>query len=310
MTDKVELLTPAGRMVQGHPFEEQTKDANGAPLVVKTGPNAGQARSEYFFAIAIPKNDPEWAALWGQIYAVGQAAFPGGEFNTPAFAWKVKDGDDPKHANKTGFPGHWIINCSSGFLPKVYTRNGEAQIVDPKQIKRGDYIRAYISIKGNGSPLQPGVFINPSMVEIIGYGEEIITGPSGEQVFGGAPVAGMPAGASATPTAPSTTIAPPTPAAAAPPVPAAAAPAAPAAPAAAPVTAGAPPAPGAATAAPAAAPAAPAGPTMTPKAGATTYAQYIAAGWNDAQLIENGLMTAPVAPAPDFLTGAPPAPAA
>ena len=63
---------------------------------------------------------------------------------------------------------------------------------------------------------QPGVYLNHSMVEFIGHGVEIITGPDAAAVFGGAPGA-LPAGASATPVAPATPIA--TPAAAVTPAP-------------------------------------------------------------------------------------------
>ena len=40
--DLVEILTPVGRIVQGSCFEAKTHDLQGNPLVVKTGPNAGQ----------------------------------------------------------------------------------------------------------------------------------------------------------------------------------------------------------------------------------------------------------------------------
>lgn len=231
MTDKIDILTPVGRMVQGHPFDEQTKDAKGNPLLVKTGPNIGQPRVEYFLAIAVPKTDPQYAAFFQQIQLTAQAGFPGGESQLPTFAWKIKDGDDPKYKDKIGFPGHWVINCSGGFQPKVFTAGGASQIVDSKQIKRGDYVRVYLSVRGNGQPAsQAGVYLNPSMVELVGYGEEIISGPSGDAVFGATPAA-LPAGASATPVASATPIAAGAPSVAAPVPPAPAAPAAPVTPA-------------------------------------------------------------------------------
>lgn len=216
MTNKVDLLTPVGRMVQGHPMEQQTTDHKGNPLVTKTGPNIGKPRVAYFFAIAIPKNDPQWPAFKQQIDAIAQASYPAGEWQRPGFAWKIVDGDStiPNEnggvpANMEGFPGNWVIRCSGGFEPKVYTAGGASQIVDKTQIKRGDYVRAYLSVKSNDqSGSQAGIYLNPNMVEFVGYGQEIVTGPSGEQVFGGAPAA-LPPGASATPLAPTTTIAQP-----------------------------------------------------------------------------------------------------
>ena len=192
----VNMLTPVGRMVQGDPFEGQTTNMEGKPLV-----NAqGAPRKEYFFAIAIPKTDAGYAAMHAQIAQVAAAGFPGGQANLPTFSWKIVDGDAPENAEKTGFPGHWVLRCSSGFQPKVYTKGGLEVIVDPAQLKRGYYIRAYITVRANGNATKPGVYLNASMVELVAYGEEIQTGPAGDAVFGADPAA-VPAGASVTPVA-------------------------------------------------------------------------------------------------------------
>lgn len=305
--DKQQLLTPVGRMVQGHPFEEQTKDMAGKPLMTKDG----KPRVKYFIAIAIPKTDPAWPAFWAEIYNKGAASWPGGQYKLPTFAWKVADGD--AHPDKEGFAGHWIVKASGSFAPRVYTRGGTGLITEKTGIKRGDYVRIYLSIVSNQDGSKPGLYLNPQMVELIGYGQEIQGGPDGAQVFGGAPVTALPPGASATPVAPTTAIAPPggAPAAAAPPLPGG--PAAPAA--------GNPPAPpGGPTAAtsvvtpaadilggpPAAAapasPAAPAAPapapaprvpvkTMTAKAGGVPYESFVAQKWTDEALVQHGYMT-------------------
>lgn len=217
MSNKVtELLTPVGRLVQGDCFEAQTTDAEGKPLVVKNGPNAGQPRVDYFMAIAIPKTDPGFNELYAKIHNEARQSFPSlfdqaGNCISPKFAFKVIDGDSQvpnsrgtKPCDREGFPGHWVLNFSGGYAPKCYTAGGAELITDPNMIKRGYYIRIYGSVKGNGSTQQPGIFLNHSMVELVGYGEEIITGPDGSAVFGGTPAGALPAGASATPVAPST----------------------------------------------------------------------------------------------------------
>jgi len=206
MSESIELLTPVGRLVQGSPFTPNTKDATGAPLVYKTGANAGQPRSDYYMAIAIPKTDPGLTELFEKITRAAHAGFPGGQYNSPNFAWKFMDGDGTDsngqpYANREGFAGCYIFKFSGGFPPTCYAKGGLGVLTDPESIKRGYYIRIYGSTTGNGSAQQPGIYLNHNMVELIGYGDEIISGPDGAAIFGGAPVASLPPGASATPIA-------------------------------------------------------------------------------------------------------------
>ncbi len=217
-THKTHILTPVGRLVQGDCFAFQSKDAEGNPLIIKTGPNAGQPRVEYFMAIAIPKTDAGYPELWADIHTVARTAFPSlfdaaGNCIQPKFAFKVTDGDSAipntrgaKPCDKEGFPGNWILNFSGGFAPTCYTAGGKELIIAPEMLKRGDYIRIYGSVTGNDSQQQPGIYLNHSMVERVGFGEEINSGPSGDSVFG-ASAAALPAGASATPMASATPLA-------------------------------------------------------------------------------------------------------
>ena len=217
-TERIDILTPVGRLVQGSPFEPQTTDAEGRPLVIKNGPNAGQPRVDYFMAIAIPKTDPGYLDVWAKIHATAQRDFPtlfdaAGNCVNPKFAFKVIDGDSAVPNQKgilpnsrEGFPGHWVLYFSSGFAPKCYkkTADGQAleQLTEPESVKRGYYIRIYGQVTGNGSQQQPGIYLNHRMLELVGYGEEIATGPQADTVFGAtAPAAVLPAGASATPLA-------------------------------------------------------------------------------------------------------------
>lgn len=331
---KVNITSPVGRIVMGSLYDPSTTDAEGKPLVVKTGPNAGQPRVNYFFALAIPKGaEPHWAHTpWGQqIWAVGNQAHPNAA-QSPAFAWKIEDGDSQipnkkghKPCDNEGWKGHWILKFSGGFAPKVYQQEGAGyvQVMQKDFCKPGYFVEVAFSVDGNGSQSQPGVYINHSMVCFRAYGPEISFGPDVASAgFGASP---LPAGASMTPPAGAIPM-PQAPAAAPalpdapvgyapPPVPAGipqipgVAPAplpqggfapmpsapAPGAPAPIPVTPNPgfvqvpPPAP-----APMAPPPAPVAPVrqMTAAAQGVTYDAYVAAGWSDAQLVQNGLMLA------------------
>jgi hypothetical protein len=307
-TQKIEVLFPIGRLVAGSLTKPQDKDAEGRPLTIKSGPSAGQPRVDYFFAVAIPKTgEQSWAQTeWGQkIYAEGLRCWPQGQYNSPQFAWKVKDGDSQipnlkgkKPCDNEGWPGHWIVFFSSGFAPKTFDAKGTST-VDAAAIKLGHYVQVFGTVGSNESTQKPGMFINHGMVAHSGFGPEITVGPDASAVgFGNQ---ALPAGASSVPV---TTMTPPAGGA---PLPGAPLPGAPAGGAAplpgAPVTPAAPVTPTpvapnpAILAAPAApgAPAAPAAPpakVMTAAANGVPYESYIANGWTDAQLIQHGLLAA------------------
>jgi hypothetical protein len=218
--DKVQILTPAGRLVAGDCFKPNDKDNEGNPLIVKSGPNAGQPRVSYYIGLAIPKNSPDWPAVEQQIKEVARQKFPHlhdaqGTCINPAFAFKITDGDSQlpnskgtKPCDKEGYAGHWILNFSNGFAPKCFKNNGSEPVTSPDEIKKGYYIQVSGDIDGNGSMQQPGVYLNHTMINLVGYGTEIISGPTGKDVFGKTPAA-LPPGASVTPIS---TIQPSTPA--------------------------------------------------------------------------------------------------
>jgi len=203
------LTTPVGRLVAGSVYNANTTDWQGAPLVTKTGPNAGQPRSEYFFAVAIPKGtEQHWSQTpWGQIiYTAAVGGFPNGEPQRPDFAWKITDGDSqvPNKsgkipAQKEGYAGHWVIGFSSAYAPGIVNADGTQQIVEPDAIKTGYYVQVAGSCEPNRNPGNPGVYMNHKFVALVGYGEEIHSGPDASTMgFGGQ---ALPPGASATPLA-------------------------------------------------------------------------------------------------------------
>ncbi len=279
-----EISTPVGRLVMGDAYNPQTTDNEGNPLVVKSGPNIGQPRVNYYMAIAIPKTDTGYDALWAKIRGVARGSFPNlfdasGNCIQPTFAFKITDGDSQipngrgnKPCDREGFPGHWILHFSNGFAPKCYKyENGKHVELTEQVIKRGFYIQIYGTIKSNNSVQKPGIYLNVSMVNFVAYGDEIRSGPNADTAFGNTPVA-LPAGASMTPLAPATPMAAPAPAA--------------------PMTA---PAPGAVAPAPTPGAVAPA-PTILIPQGATLFyvigdATYTAEqlkgqGWNDDQIAQ------------------------
>jgi hypothetical protein len=217
-TQKQFILTPVGRLVAGSLYKGQTTDAEGRQLLVKNGPQAGQPRVDWFFAIAIPKQgEQHWAQTpWGRtIWEVGHGAFPNGQAQSPQFAWKIVDGDSQipnskgqKPCDKEGYRGHWVLHWSSGFAPKIFNADGTQQITQPDAVKLGYYIQVHGSVDGNGSSQKPGVYLNHSMVALAAYGPEIQVGPDAAAVGFGQGVA-LPPGASATPPAGSFNPAPP-----------------------------------------------------------------------------------------------------
>ena len=229
MAERNYLLTPVGRLVSGHPMVAQDKDQMGKPLTNMKG----EPKVNYFIGLAIPKTDPEFGAIWQEMNSVARAGFPqffgaDGKCTHPTFSFKLIDGDGADttgqpYSNREGYAGHWVLRLSTGFAPQCYTKGGAARIAEPDMIKRGYYMRAYISVEPNGNIQKPGIYLNYSMIELVGYGPEITSGPDGATIFGGAPVANLPVGASAAPVG-GAPLAMPTPAAPVAPMPTPAAP--------------------------------------------------------------------------------------
>lgn len=223
--------TPIGRIVQGG-FDGTTTDADGKPLVYKTGPKAGQSRTSYFMALAIAKNNPEWPDFLRALHWVAANGFPSyfdgtanndqvQQINFPFlqqlglnlpkprdFSFKVIDGDGRDsegnpNSDKEGFAGHWIIRFSTNSPFKAFMHPDKTQLENPGQvIKRGYYARiAFNSTPNTGET--PGIYVNPDMVLCVGYGPIIVGGKDYDTAFKGLDnaVGGyVPEGMSSTPT--------------------------------------------------------------------------------------------------------------
>lgn len=346
---KTRFTSPPSRMVQGSVDEAQTKDMQGNLRVIKSGPNAGQPNPQYFIAAAIAKTDPEWPAFWEMLVRQAFADFPtlfpygidaiiaaGGPqpwFGQPPaghtqpwvlgdFSWKITDGDSSvfregkmvNYSEREGWKGAWVVRYGSAYPPRCFHAGRYAaneQIQEKNVIRRGYYIRVNGTTEGNGNLQKPGIYVNLDMVELSGYGPEIVSGPDAAAAFGSGPAA-LPPGATAAPVgvappAPGGAPVPPTPAAAptapipvaaaAPPAPTSPVPAAPPytgymgnVPAPVPVAAPVPVTPAVPPPVPSAPIASPSSPVMLPAAQGATYEQMIAAGWTDETLRANGMM--------------------
>jgi len=275
-----DILFPVGRLVGGSVHKER-----GATLQDGKTPKLGKDGTQQMsvsFGVAIPKTQAAWQnEPWGQtVFGIGQAAFPQ-MCASPAFAWKITDGDSalPNKRGKvpntlTGYAGHWVIWFSQGWAPKLVTADGAAELSGDKFVP-GHYVQVFAAVAGNGATgtNTPGVYMNPIAVALAGMGEVIAVDVDTTSVgFGGGV---LPAGA--------TPVVAAAPAFAAPaPVQVAPAPVqvAPNASFMAPPVAPAAPVP----------PAAPAGPVMTAKAAGASYQSFIDGGWTPDAMRANGYM--------------------
>jgi hypothetical protein len=219
----MDIVSPIGRFVQGSMSLETKND----PQTNKPKlDDQGNQIKECFIALAIRKDDPALPAFYHAIVSEAKLAFPhlfdaNGNCTHPQFAWKVQDGDGVDTTGKSvkdkpGFAGCYVFKLGTRFLPKCYHagKYDPTQIIQEpeKVIKRGYYIRANISVRGNGVSPQdrtqkPGMFLSPNLVELVAYGEEIVGGPDAAAAFGKAPLPQqLPPGASAAPVGAGTTL--------------------------------------------------------------------------------------------------------
>src|SRR4030067_596320 len=199
MAEKIRLILPPGRIVGGTPTFKQDRDLQGR---FKDKPN-------WWMAVAIPNSSPGIDECCQQAINCamgGYSAHPAIQQKIIAglkggFAFKIEDGDDPndaKNRGREGYAGCWIWKLSThlGVPPCIDQRNVP---MDPAHIKCGYYVDVAISIECNGNTDHTaGIYVNQEMVRLLGFGPEIISGPTPEQVFGNRPAV-LPAGASATP---------------------------------------------------------------------------------------------------------------
>lgn len=125
-------------------------------------------------------------AAWPQYFdAAGNCTHPG-------FSSKFVDGDGPdgngqSQAHKEGYAGHYIIKTSSTYPPRVFYKDHYApheEVKDPNLLKRGYFVRVGGQIDSNGFPTKPGMKVYAGQVAIWAQGPEITSGPDAAAVFG------------------------------------------------------------------------------------------------------------------------------
>lgn len=191
MTVIIDLLSPIGRFVRGSLYDRQTNIVEGQQRLIKTGINAGKPANRYFFALAIQKKEKSWQETgWGKkIFDIGKLAFPNGQYLNPTFSWKIQDGDSEipnkagkKNLDQEGYPGHWILNFSTSLEFKITRDNGHSLDPEPGSVQRGDYIEVYASVSSNNSIQQPGIYLNPRVVNFAGHGKRILGGVDASKI--------------------------------------------------------------------------------------------------------------------------------
>jgi hypothetical protein len=101
--------------------------------------------------------------------------------------------------------GCWVVKFSTTLpIASAKFMGGVPTYCDPSEIKRGYYVTVPFSTSANGNmDHTAGVYLNPQTVCLVGFGPEIVGGPSLEQQLGAGPGAYMPAGMTQTPQLPS-----------------------------------------------------------------------------------------------------------
>lgn len=158
---------------------------------------SGQTSNVWAFGLAVQKADA--IAFVNMINEEARSIYTNGI--PPSFAMKFKDGDGIDHngqsfAVREGYAGHIIFDLKTHNAPAFYRHENGAYLMINSGIKCGDYVQVQVKMQAHGPIGQgkPGMYLNPSMVLLVGEGKEIINAPSATQVFGNAPPP-MPPGA-------------------------------------------------------------------------------------------------------------------
>lgn len=162
---------------------------------------AGEQMVEYGFGLAIPKTffTPEHmkqgglGEIWVAIHEEAYSLFPTRQI-PPGFAMKYKDGDsaiDEKgvpYAQREGYAGHMVFACKTTIPIQyfIYDPASKQNIRVDQGIKVGYHVNVQLTIKAhpaiNGG--KAGLYINPMAVQLVRQDKEIISAPSGDQIFG------------------------------------------------------------------------------------------------------------------------------
>ena len=190
-----------GRIVQGSTTEKQDKTFAGVPIPPE--------KQQTFFAVAVEKQHAQVflnnliGFAWGEYAREPQVqaniALVAQDLNFDKFSLKVEDGDTNPTLVKSGHArGCYVFKFKSSF--PINCCNAQNQPISALDVKKGYYVEVAFSASINGNKDHTaGIYLNPQMVRLVGYAEEIVSGPSADQLFGNRPAPQLPPGASATP---------------------------------------------------------------------------------------------------------------
>lgn len=224
----MELMTPVMRLVQGsvamqHQVDMETNQkkfladgvtpemgtflALAAPKILPNGQPNGEFGQFYSQLVAVAAQS--WPALFPQ---GARPDLPNGGCINPRFSWKYQDGDGvdasgKSVADKQGFAGHHIIRMFTSFPLRCFHEGKFATHEEIQKaedvVKRGFWVRVGVEVKSNNATgtQVPGISIFPKLLSFVERGEEIVSGPNAEAMFGGAAIGWRPpASASPIPT--------------------------------------------------------------------------------------------------------------
>lgn len=158
---------------------------------VEIDPKTGNPAMEYGFGLAVAKNSPEFQKIMGMLTGEAFKMYPSGQI-PPTFAMKYKDGDKDvdergvPYSTREGYLGHIVVACTTRLPIKLFKWENGQNVMINSGVKSGDYVTVQLNIKahppvGRG---KAGLYVNPSAVQLIAPGKEIINTPSGDQMFG------------------------------------------------------------------------------------------------------------------------------
>lgn len=231
----MKYTSPIGRIVQGNGLIGNPQFVQGTQTP-KLGKN-GEQQVNWYVSVAFDKANPktgemiaaiftEAARLFPALFPYGYQAAARADTQPPInaggcirsdFAYKVVDGDGydangKAHALKEGWKGCWILKISTyaGAMRVVNGLKNNETITEvgnePGKIKTGDFVVCCLDISSNGwkgdAQSKPGIFMNPDLLQLVGYGDPIISGPNPDEMLKDVAAATggyVPAGMSTTP---------------------------------------------------------------------------------------------------------------
>lgn len=139
----------------------------------------GKDTEKYTACILVPKSDTKTVDLFKRgIEEVTNAVKAGNGGKLPSgFKNPMRDGDVEKQGD-VNFEGHYYINMSSKFPPKIVDRNRNT-LTDSSTVVSGDYIRVIVNLFPYNVSKNSGVGVGFNGIQLIEKGEYL--GGSGAQ---------------------------------------------------------------------------------------------------------------------------------